>query len=375
MTTNTCLCPYFITSQYQSINNQTVLILLDSASHSFTTYRVTPYGQSIYKALQLENENRYAEAVEAWKYVLASNNNFDAAYIGVGNSYYNLGSETDPETGKTGYELAIEYYRAAYDTENYSKAYGEIRKEWFSKYFFVVFIILFVFIFAWLKFKKFVKKVNKAAILHVGKKTYVEELLFVYHLQYHPFDGFWDLKHEQRGSVRGALTIMGITVLSFYYQSVGQGYLLNPRGTYSSLLVQTLSVAVPVLLWVIANWCLTTLFDGEGSFKDIFIATGYSLSPLPLIIILTTIASNFVTNNEAGIVTFLVSIAFVWTGLLLFFGMMVTHDYSMGKNMIITIFTIVGMAIIIFVALLFSSLVGKMISFITSIITELSYRV
>lgn len=359
---------------YQEVNGQTLMVLLDDGSDSFTVFKPTPYGEYIYEALHYENNNQYTEAVKAWKNVLMHNNNFDAAYIGVGNSYYNLGNAIDEETGKTGYVLACEYYKAAYDVENYSKAYGEIRKAWVSKYFFVIFIVVFAFLFGWSKYKKFVKKVNREAILH-SKKTYLEELLYAYHLKVHPFDGFWDLKHEHRGSVRAALTILGIVVISFYYQSVGQGYVLNPRGTYSSFFTQIISVFVPVLLWVIANWCLTTLFDGEGSFKDIFIATSYSLAPLPLIVILTTICSNWVTNNEAGIITFLVTAAFIWVGFLIFFGMLVTHDYSIGKNILITIFTIVGMAIIIFLAVLFSSLIGKMISFITSIITELSYRV
>jgi hypothetical protein len=54
--------------------------------------------------------------------------------------------------------------------------------------------------------------------------------------------------------------------------------------------------------------------------------------------------------------------------------MMVTHDYSIGKNILISLFTIVGMAIIIFVAVLFSGLIMKMVTFVSSIIVEISYR-
>ena len=68
------------------------------------------------------------------------------------------------------------------------------------------------------------------------------------------------------------------------------------------------------------------------------------------------------------------TIGFVWCAMLLFFGLMVTHDYSMFKNLLIVICTVVGMAIIIFMALLFSGLISKMVSFVSSIITELAYR-
>ena len=102
--------------------------------------------------------------------------------------------------------------------------------------------------------------------------------------------------------------------------------------------------------------------------------SSYSLVPLPLLLIPSTIASNMVNINEQDIVTLLVSLAFIWAGFLIFFGTMVTHDYSLGKNVIMIICSIVGMAFIMFVALLFTTLLGKIVGFVTNIITELAYR-
>ena len=64
----------------------------------------------------------------------------------------------------------------------------------------------------------------------------------------------------------------------------------------------------------------------------------------------------------------------ITVGILLFFGMSVTHDYSIGKNIITTLGTIVAMAVIIFIAVLFSSLVMKMAGFIIGIFTEIGNR-
>ena len=125
---------------------------------------------------------------------------------------------------------------------------------------------------------------------------------------------------------------------------------------------------------MVANWCLTTLFDGEGSFKDIFIACCYSLLPLVLLIIPATIYSNIATVAELDIVTFVGNIGFIWAGLLIFCGMMVTHDYTLGKNFIISLSTIVGMAFIMFIGILFTTLLGKIVSFVSNIIVEINYR-
>ena len=218
------------------------------------------------------------------------------------------------------------------------------------------------------------RKSHKETQLKVGKKSFKEELLYGFHLIFHPFDGFWDLKHEQRGSVRAGIVYVAVTILAFFYQSVGTGYIFNPEGNYMNIFGQIISVAVPLILWVVANWCLTTLFDGEGSLKDIFIATCYSLLPVPMLVIPSVIFSNILAESEGQLITLLVGLGFVWAGMLIFFGMMVTHDYSLMKNITTTLGTIVGMAFIIFVAVLFSSLVSQMVSFISNIILELSYR-
>jgi hypothetical protein len=68
------------------------------------------------------------------------------------------------------------------------------------------------------------------------------------------------------------------------------------------------------------------------------------------------------------------TISFIWCFLLLFFGTMVTHDYSMGKNFITVAGTIVAMACIVFIVLLFSMLLSKLVSLVTNIVTELQYR-
>lgn len=67
--------------------------------------------------------------------------------------------------------------------------------------------------------------------------------------------------------------------------------------------VQVTAITVPLLLFVTANWCLTTLFDGEGSFKDVFIAACYSTVPLSFLVIISTVLTNFLTISEGGFVS------------------------------------------------------------------------
>ncbi len=341
------------------------MLLLDQNTNSITVMKRTEYGDTLINAIKNQRDRNYDAAEQDWREILKRNNNFDAAYVGIGKAYYRQGRYTE----------AMEMYKAAYDTTNYSTAFKYYRQEWVSKYVLVVPVVIVAVCLALYFFFRYAGRVNKeVAVRPGGKRTYWEEILFAFHLMMHPFDGFWDLKHERRGSVRGALTFCGLAIIAFIYNAAGTAYLYNPQGTGVSIFSQIISIMVPVLLWCISNWCLTTLFEGEGSFKDIFIATSYSLVPVPLLLIPITLLTNIFTLDEAQMITMLTVIMWIWVGMLIFFGSMVTHDYTLFKNLCTTIGSIVGMVFIMFIALLFSSLVGKIVGFITSIVVELGYR-
>ncbi len=340
------------------------MLVLDKTTNAITVFKRTGYGETLIEAIAAENVQDFDLAINKWTEVLKSNSNFDAAYVGIGQAMFRNGE----------YEESLQYFEAAYDTANWSKSFQEIRRQWMSTYFLVLVLGIVAVIVGFSFLSKAITKVNSKTATAGGKRTFGQELLYGFYLIFHPFDAFWDLKHERRGSVRGAVVYIAVTILAFYYQAIGQGYLFNPQGGYSSIWIQAIGVLVPLFLFAVANWCLTTLFEGEGSFKDIFVACSYSLLPIPMLVIPATIASNVVTTSEQGIITMLSTVAFIWLGLLIVLGTQVTHDYTMGKNLLMLICTIVGMVFIMFIAILFSTLVGKMVSLVTNIVTELQYR-
>lgn len=341
------------------------LLLLDKSNDSITIYKRTEYGDLLVEALQNTEDRQYDQAVIYWQKILQRNSNFDMAYIGIGDSYYRQGR----------YDEAMDMYKYSHAVEDYSNAFKQIRKAWMEKWIIVVPIVIVVFFVLVGKFFKYANKVNVAGQKLKDKRSFKEAFLYAFHIIFHPFDGFWDMKHEKRGNMAAALSIVALTVVSFIYKSSGTAYIFNPDSKGISYIAEAIGVILPYVLWCIANWCLTTLFEGEGSMKDIFMATGYAMLPIPIMIIPATAITNVLLFEEASIVTLINSIGFVWAGFLIFFAMSVIHDYPIGKNVITCIGTIVGMAIIIFLGVLFSGLVAKIVSFVYNIYVELSYRV
>ena len=101
---------------YQGSN----ILLLDSTNNTITVYKRTAYGDLIASALQNTEDQNYDAAVNYYTAILQRNNNYDSAYVGIGQSLYRDGE----------YLQAMQYFKYAYDTENYSEAYSAYRKEW-----------------------------------------------------------------------------------------------------------------------------------------------------------------------------------------------------------------------------------------------------
>ncbi|MBQ8546076.1 MAG: YIP1 family protein [Clostridia bacterium] len=346
----------------------TKIIVLDRSNASLIVYRQTEYAQVLATAIGYQNDGEFDKATGAWEDVLARNNNFDTAYVEMGKAIYRNAKDRDD------LDTALAYFENAYDTENYATVFKAIRADIMERYFIFLVIGIIVLLFVVVKVFGYAGKVNKAAATKGGKRSLKEELTYGFHIIFHPFDGYWDLKKEKRGSMRAAIIFLIITVVAFYYQGIGQGYYYKPQGSTATVISQAATVLIPFFLWVISNWCFTTLFDGEGSFKDIFIATAYALFPLPILVIVSTLLTQVLVGTESQIPTLIISVAYIWMAFLIIIGMQVTHDYSMGKNIVTVVATIAGMVIIMFIVVLFITLISKMTSFVSTITSELSYR-
>lgn len=200
-------------------------------------------------------------------------------------------------------------------------------------------------------------------------------LRYTFYLIFHPFNGFWDLKHEKRGNLSAANIIIILLIITYILKRQLTGFILNMNNLRElNIFSEIWSVVLPFVLWCVSNWCLTSLMDGEGSFKDIVIASAYALTPIIIINLPLIIVSNIITLEEAAFYDFFNILAGVWAGALMVFGTMTVHQYSLTKTLFTCVLIIAGMGVIIFIGLLFFSLIQEMYSFIYIIYREISFR-
>lgn len=204
---------------------------------------------------------------------------------------------------------------------------------------------------------------------------YLATLRFALYCITHPLDGFWDLTHERRGSYAAANTILFLTLLVRVMKLRYTSFIfLTVYWEGINIFLYIASVLFPLLLWVVGNWALTTLFDGKGRLGQVYMATCYALTPYPLMQFPLMAFSNFVTVDERQFYTVLSGVSLVWTLALIFAAMMQIHEYSLGKNFLFTIASLFAMLVMVFILLLFFSMITQGISYFISLGREILFR-
>lgn len=340
------------------------LLVLDRKKQNLTYLKPTEFGNYVRQALRQHREGDFEGAAESWENALKENINFEAAYLGLGKNEYFTGN----------YEAAAEYFRLADNKEWQSKAFKEIRSDWFRNKLTWIFsaIGLFacaLFLLLWQK-----SPIHKKAVQIIGHIRLPESMTEITTAVRHPISGYEDLRLKNGGSVLWGFSLVLAVGISMVFRIRCTGFRFNDYSQDVNLLVVFAGAVVLILLFTVANWALCVLFESEAHYREIFICTAYSFVPFILSVVVSTLLSHFLCVDEGMILTLINAIGILWTVILFFFGMKEMHQYTATKTVWSLLLTLVGVVLLLFLLFMATSLVQQIISFIKTLYTEISYR-
>ena len=196
------------------------------------------------------------------------------------------------------------------------------------------------------------------------------------HCVFHPVEGFEDLRWKKQGSMKIAMVIVFLLFVNMVADRQLTGFQFNTAYVKVFNIVPLLVQSVVYFFtWVIANWALCTLFDGEGTLKKICIYSAYALVPYIVCSFISIFISNFIVEDEKIWMTAIYYLGLIWSVVLMIQAMKAAHQYSFKKTIVSMVFTIVAMLLILFLAILLLSLFQQVYVFGYSIYTEIAYRI
>ncbi|MFA6801568.1 MAG: YIP1 family protein, partial [Acholeplasmataceae bacterium] len=354
-----------------AVDSKSNIYALDSKSSQLQVFIPTEFADLVHYAVDLYQNGQYVASLEPWTEVLEMNALFDLANQGIGDAYFS----------SLEYEKAMTYYKVARDQDGYSDAFWEVRNVFLLGSGDVIvsgilaLVVLYV-INMFTHFMTFVIKPFKKLKAQLKKYKLYNELVFPFYIIKHPSDGYYGIKREKKASNLPATIYLLLFFLAYIYWIYKTSFLFNDRiASEINLFQQIVIIFVPFVLWVVANYLVCSIRDGEGKFSDVYQASAYSLLPMIVTLPLITLISNSLTYNESFIYYTLLYIGLAVT--VIYFIIMVKeiHFYDMKPtigNILISLFTaIMIMAMIIIVYLL----LGEVYGLFSDIVRELTNRV
>ena len=210
----------------------------------------------------------------------------------------------------------------------------------------------------------------------MGKYFSKEKWSYLLYTISHPMDGYYWIRHRNYGSVPLAILLVFIFSCTFTANRLLASFVVNdldPRGI--DALYELMGVLSFYLLICVSNWSVTCLMNGEGRLKDIAIAVGYATAPMSVTMILATVVSQAIADEEQAFYGIILGVGIAYGVIMMLIGIMQVHNYTIGKTLLTLFITIIAALILVFLLLLLSNLLGLVYNFFHSIYTELIFRV
>lgn len=346
---------------------------VDGAKGYLQSFKPTEYARMVYAAMNLYEEGRYEEAMEKWNEVLKLNQMSVLAHNGVGKAYLHVED----------YKASLEHFKVANNKSYYSQSFWEVRNTWIQKWMGVILGAACLL----LVLKKVIKEidrrrggqlatVNQKIKEKTGALPVWKDILYAFKTPRHPMDYYYEIRKYRQGSIVSATVIYLLFFLDFMAYKTVKGFI------YQNVKVENMDMGSIVLgffvllsLFIICNYLVTSINDGDGTFKQIFMIPAYGLMPAMIAVLIVTCVSHILTYNESFLLTLVLLIGIIWSIITIFIGLQTVHDYTFGETVKSIVLTAVFMLIVAVIGIIISIMWNSLYAFLTSVGKEMIQNV
>lgn len=324
-----------------AVDNDGNIWTADGDKGYIQSFAPTEYATTIYRALKEYENGDYDAALEDWSYVLRLNQMSVLAHNGVAKAYYN-----DED-----YDRAMEDFEIAGNREGYSSAFWEVRNDAIQKHLGKVLVALIILIILKIVVglvdrKKVLKKKRRALGKKLKELPIIGEIGYAFKCNRHPINRYYDIRVGKNGSAITATIIYVVFFGVYMLYQTSKGFIYQ----YTS--VEDMDMGAVVVgffailgLFIICNYLVTSITDGDGTLRQVYIIPAYGLMPAMISMLITIGMSYVLTYNESFILTVIMVIGVGWSLAVIFEGLSTVHDYDFKGTVVSLIITIVFMLI------------------------------
>lgn len=349
------------------VNSEGKIFILDKINCNIQVFEPTEFIRNVHAATSSYNEGNYTDSYDLWRKVLAIDENYNLAHVGIARTYYKQGE----------YELAMEESKLVSDRDVYTLAFDEYKYVVLRAYFApIIMIALVIIIVIVLLLKLFITKAHKGYWRFIKKEEPKMKvgsgIMYSFYTLLHPVSTLEGIRYR-----RDAITYSVPLILFLVAYAVRMLYLYVVHFPLASIELQDVSpVFEAVKIWIIpiswipASFMATSISGGESKIKEITFTSALSLVPFIAINAPLMFVSNLMSKTQRSWYGVFSALAYIGMFLILFLAMMILNDYTVKKTIGMMLISAFMMLVIWLVVLLCYILTGRMVQFVISIIEE-----
>jgi len=182
-----------------------------------------------------------------------------------------------------------------------------------------------------------------------------------------PSEAMWELKYDGRWIAVPILLALAVIVRLITIEVTAYEFTtIEPADT--NLILELAKVIVPWVTWVVAGYGIASIFYGEGTFKNVAVASAFALVPYILLEAeYSWLFSHVLSLDEKVIYYFGQTLITLWMLLLFFMQLKMIHDFSLGKSILVGAVSLGGMIVLWVLIALTYLLTLQMIQFFVEV--------
>jgi len=340
---------------------------LDREKGFLQSFTKTEYTAAVFAALGYFEQGLYMNAYHAWLQVLARNEMSALAHNGIGMAYLYMSQ----------YEQARTHFMIAGNRDYYSEAFWEIRYAWLQRHLPTVIGTIAGILFLMFVIKKIDKREKFRGVVRGYKEKMFDipvlgEVLYFLRVPFHPINCFYDIRMHGKGTMLGAFLIYVILFGVFLLFQTSLGFIFQTTGIESiDLSALVVGFCVLVIFFVVCNFLMAAISDGEGSFAQVFIYPAYSAFPFLAAMAINIALSYILTQTEVFFFDTIMLVGIVWSVILLLLGLQEMHNYDTRVAIKSILFTLLFIVVIVVVLLIVAVIWDQLYHFVLGIGREL----
>ena len=352
------------------VTNDERIFVLDKKQNGVVVYKATEFASLVHEGIAMYNDGLYEQSEDIWERVRKMNTGFVMAYEALAKSSYK----------KQDYDQALDFYAVAGNNGGYAQAFWVARNNWLQNNLTTAIVICFILfllykLIMWLDGEKDILDPLRKLRDNFLKIPLVQQVLFAKMVLKKPVDAYYDIRRKRKATVASA-TILYLWYIVLQITDIYVvGLLFNTHDLNHVNLLEVLVGAIgPVALFILCNYLVSSITEGEGKASDLYIGLAYCMTPYLIAALSLQIITNVLVQNESFVYHFPMLLVIGWSVILFFMMVQEMHNYTFKqtvKNLLITLCTIFLFLLIGFIIYL---LFGQLRDFVVSIVQEVAIR-